>query len=119
MYRIPPDLDLSSIVGQCITQIRVGKFDLQFEIGRVHFTIFSDIEMTRDGVRRAIWKEGTWPDPMLGEIINVNVEGFEIPSNTLINLLFGNGIQLHLQDDSDQYESMVISVKDNPSPLFT
>jgi hypothetical protein len=41
MYRIAKELDLSSIVGQFTTQLRVGQFDLQFTLGRVKFGISS------------------------------------------------------------------------------
>jgi len=39
MYRIPKELDLSKAVGEFTTQIRVGKYDIQFEFGDVHFAV--------------------------------------------------------------------------------
>lgn len=43
MYRIPDELALSCVTGEVTTQIRVGKYDLRFSFGRVHFSIWSPI----------------------------------------------------------------------------
>jgi hypothetical protein len=34
MCRVPKDLDLSPVVGEFTTQVRVGQFDLQFTFGQ-------------------------------------------------------------------------------------
>lgn len=116
MYRIPNDLDLSPVVGEFTTQVRVGQFDLQFTFGPVNFAVQSPVTLLRDGNLVGRWEEGRWPDPGFYEIMNTEVRRYEVVSDRLIALEFANGIVMHLEDTSDQYESMQITFKGNPSP---
>ena len=109
MYRIPKELDLSPVVGEFTTQIRVGQFDLQFTFGPVNFTVQSPVNLFRDGKLVAHWEEGKWPDPAFYDIMNVTVKHCEVVNDRLIVFEFDNGIKMHLEDDSDQYESMQIT----------
>jgi hypothetical protein len=58
VYRVPSDLDLSAIVGQFTTQIRVGQFDVQFTFGPVNFAIQSPVGLIKDGEVIGSWREG-------------------------------------------------------------
>lgn len=109
MYRIPADLDLTSVVGQFTTQLRVGQFDLQFTFGRVNFAIQSPVNLFRDGKLLAHWEEGRWPEPGFYDLMNSEVRRCEVVNDRLILFEFENGITMHLEDSSDQYESMQIS----------
>ena len=111
MNRIPSDLDLSCAIGQCTTQIRVGEFDIQFSLGSANFNIQSAIELRREGVTIGRWKEGHWPDEAFGELLNELVVRYSIPNDRELILSFQNGIQMHLIDDSDQFETMSISIE--------
>jgi hypothetical protein len=115
MYRIPDDLDLSSVVGQFTTQLRVGQFDLQFTFGSVNFSVQSPVNLFRDGKVMAHWEEGRWPDPGFYEIMNTDVKRCEVVNDRLIVLEFENGIQMHLEDSFDQYESMQINIDGDPT----
>jgi len=115
MYRIPTELDLSSVVGEFTTQVRVGQFDLQFMFGDVNFAIQSPVNLFRAGKVIAHWEQGKWPDPSFYEIMNTEVTLCEVVNDRLIVLEFANGIEMHLEDNSDQHESMQISLKGNPS----
>lgn len=108
MYRIPPDLDLSPVTSQFTTQVHVGQFDLQFTFGTVHFAIQSPVNLFRDGKLFAHWEEGQWPEPGFYEIINSNVRRCEVVNERLIAIEFENGIVMHLEDSSDEFESMQI-----------
>jgi len=55
MYRIPKELDLSPIVGDFTTQIKIGQFDLQFTIGDVSFAIQSPVNLFHGGELIADW----------------------------------------------------------------
>jgi hypothetical protein len=116
MYRIPKELNLSKAIGQPATQIHVGQFDLQVSFGGIHFAIWSPIKLVRDGKVIGIWEEDRWPDPQFKEILNVNIQKYEIPNERAIILYFENGIEMHLIDHSDQYESMSISVDGESGP---
>jgi hypothetical protein len=109
MYRIPADLDLSPVVGQFTTQVRVGQFDLQFTFGPVNFAVQSPVNLFRDGKLLAHWEEGRWPDPGFYDLMNSEVRRCEVVNDRRILLEFDNGITMHLEDSSDQYECMQIS----------
>jgi hypothetical protein len=49
MYRIPSDLDLSPVVGEFTTQLRVGQFDLQFTFVKVNLGDDRNTGETRHG----------------------------------------------------------------------
>ena len=116
MYRIPKELDLSPVIGEFTTQVRVGRFDLQFTFGDVSFTVTSPVKLFRGGDLLAHWDEGRWPEPGFYDIMNSNVTRCEVVSDRLIVIGFENGIEMHLEDNSDQYESMVVSFGEDPSP---
>lgn len=115
MYRIPKELDLSPVVGQVTTQVRVGQFDLQFTFGPVNFAIQSPVNLFRDGKVVAHWEEGTWPDPGFYDVMNVAITRCEVANDRLIVAEFDNGLVMHLEDSSDQYECMQITLEGNPT----
>ncbi len=113
MYRIPPDLDLSPIVGEFTTQVRVGQFDIQFMFGSVNFAVQSPVKLVRAGEIVGSWNEGRWPDAAFLDLMNANVLRYEIPTDRDIVIHLENGIEIHLQDNSDEFESMQISIEDS------
>jgi len=115
MYRIPDNLDLSPVVGEFTTQVRVGQFDLQFTFGRVNFAVQSPVDLFRDGKLLAHWEEGRWPDPGFYHIMNTEVRHCEVVNDRLIVFEFENGTTMHLADSSDQYECMQISFEGEQS----
>ncbi len=116
MYRIPDNLDLSPVVGESTTQVRVGQFDVQLEFGPVTFAIQSPINLFRGEQPVARWEPGRWLDPGFYDIMNSEVRRCVAVSDRRIVLDFDNGISMHLEDDSDQYECMQIHIKGHPSP---
>lgn len=114
MYRIPKDLDLSRIVGTYTSQVRVGKYDIQFSFGKTHFFIQSQIDLIKDGEIMGVWREGSWPPLEFFEIMNVDVVSCQIPNDRTIEITLKNEIKIVLKDDSDQFECMQISVEGDP-----
>jgi len=114
MYRIPKELDLKPVVGEFTTQVRAGQFDLQFTFGAVNFAIQSPVSIFRGSKLVARWEEGKWPEPGFYDIMNTKVLRCEVVSDRRIELEFENGLTMHLEDNSDQYESMQISFAGNP-----
>ena len=47
--------------------------------------------------------------------MNLEVRRCEVVNDRLIVFEFGNGIVMHLEDNSDQYECMQISFEGNPA----
>jgi hypothetical protein len=118
MYRIPEELDLSPVIGEFTTQIRVGQFDLQFTFGIVDFSITSPVTLFRDKKLIGRWAEGMWPDAAFYDVMNTEIVRWEKQSDRLIIFSFANGIEMHLMDDSDQYESMQIRFKGDDQPRW-
>ena len=118
MYRISKELDLSPVVGEFTTQVRVGQFDLQFSFGVFDFAVYSPVNLFRDARQIAHWEEGKWPEAGFYDIMNSKVKTCKIVSDRLIVFRFENGIEMHLQDNSDQFECMSINVAGNPSPII-
>jgi hypothetical protein len=115
MYRIPKELDLSVVVGEFTTLIGVGQFDMQFTFGVVHFAITSPVNLFRGNQVIGHWEEGKWPDGAFYDIMNTEVTSCEIETDRLIIMRFANGIEMHLVDDSDEYECMQIRFEGNPN----
>lgn len=111
MYRIPKDLDLSPVVGEFTTQLRVGQFDVQFTFGPVNFAVQSPVNLYRNGELIAHWEEGKWPEPGFYDIMNTEVRRCEIANDRLIVFEFENGLEMRLEDNSDQHVSMQISIE--------
>jgi hypothetical protein len=109
MYRIPQELDLSKIIGQIATQIRVGQFDLQFSFGDVHFAIQSPVELVRNDEIVGNWRESEWPSPEFFEVMNAEVTEYKVPNDRTIVIYLASGVEIHLSDNSDQFECMQIA----------
>lgn len=108
MYRVPADLDLSSTVGDSITQIAVGQFDLQFTLGGTHFMATSLVTLHRGGDQVAAWTEGKWPEPSFYDLMNTPAVTCEVEDDRTIAFRFENGLDMRLIDDSDEFESIHI-----------
>ncbi|MEM8710835.1 MAG: hypothetical protein AAGG01_07780 [Planctomycetota bacterium] len=108
MYSVPADLDLSSTVGDFLTQIAVGQFDLQFTLGGTRFMAMSLVTLHRGGDQVAAWTQGTWPEPSFYDLMNTSVVTCEVENDRTITFQFENGIEMRLIDDSDEFESIHI-----------
>lgn len=112
MYRIPKELDLTPIISDFTTQFRVGPFDFQFSIGKVSFSIYSTISIYKDNDLCGQWVSGKWPDKIFYDLFNVEVTNWQrLNENTLI-ISFANGLEMYLVDETDLYESMIITINE-------
>jgi len=118
VYRIPEDLDLSPVVGVVATQVRVGAYDLQFTFGPVDFAVQSPVSLFREGRRIARWEGGEWPESGFYDVMNSEVRRCEVASDRLIVFEFANGLEMHLEDDSDQHECMQITFAGDSTPVI-
>ena len=118
MKRIPEDLDLSALVGEITTQIRVGKYDIQFSIGKVNFSIWSPIKILRDGKEIGNWEEDKWPDSAFIEVLNVKVTKYETPNQEFIALYFENGVGMYFGKNDEQLETMSIYIEGESALWF-
>ncbi len=112
MYGVPQDLDLSAVMGESTTQVRVGQYDLQFTFGSVNFAVQSQANVLKGEQVVAHWNEGVWPEAGFFDVMNAAVVGWTIGPDQIV-LDLENGISLRFVDDSEQYESMQIKVGDD------
>ena len=109
MHRIPKNLDLSPAVGEYTSQFGIGPGDFQFAFGPVHFSVYSPIKVLREGEVVAQWEKGSWPSSGFYEILNAEVLCCKAINDRKIVFEFVNGLSMVLEDDSDQYESFLIT----------
>lgn len=115
MYGFPKELDLSAVVGMFTAQLKVGQFDLQFSFGTVSFAVQSPVSLFRNGTLVAYWEEGKWPEPGFYDIMNTEVRRCEVLNAKLLVFEFENGVEMHLEDNSDDFESMQIAIDGIPN----
>ena len=117
MYRIPITLDLSPAIGESIACIEVGLCHLQFTIGPIHFAVESPVTLYQGGKQIAYWECGKWPEAGFYRIMDTDVVRCDVVTEILIVFEFKNGIEMHLEDSSDQYESMRILFEEDINSL--
>ena len=110
MYRFAADLDLSSALGQETTQLCVGPYDLQFSFGPIAFAVQSTVEIWRNDRLIGSWEAGGWPDACFYQVLSTTLEAFAVLDPQRLSLRLANGLELHLLDTSEQYESLQIYV---------
>jgi hypothetical protein len=116
MYGFSSDLNLAAVVGQEITQFCVGPYDLQFSFGKVRFAVQSQMELKRDGSLIAAWQGGEWPGAGFYEAFCVPAVSAHLMDERRLCITLENGLELHILDNSEQYESLLIFMPDEPGP---
>ena len=118
MYGFPVDLDLSPIVGEFTTQLCVGQFDVAFSLGSIRFLVQSPITLTRQGQVVGRWDPANWPPAEFYHLMNTPVAEVKATGTKTLVIRFENGLEAHLADESDQYESMQIIVGPSPGKVY-
>ena len=110
MRGIPRDLDLPGLVGSNLHMVSLGKFDVTFQWNcGLHIQATGSVFVSKGGEVIARWREGDgWDDLRYQQVLNGNVSGFEVLSEQELVIRFEGGNEIHLFDDSDQYESLKI-----------
>lgn len=67
------------------------------------------MSLHRNGKLIAFWQEGR-PDAGFYHILNSEVRRWAAVNDRQLVIEFENGIEMHLEDDSDQYECILIGV---------
>jgi hypothetical protein len=115
---VPKEIDLSCAVGECSTQIKVGKFDIQFSLGKIWFAIMCPIQIFENDKEIGKWEEGSWPDKAFSKVLNVNMAGFEIPNQEFIILRFESGVEMIIRPETGPFESLTIGIEGVDGPWF-
>ena len=88
----------------------MGAFDLQFTFGNVAFAIQSRVELFRTGEVIGAWEAGLMPDSTFLQIFNNPIDSIAVLDERRLGITLRDGLELHLLDNFDQYESMQIYI---------
>jgi hypothetical protein len=109
MHDLPADLNIDDIIGSVICQIRIGRYDVQFHFdsGR-HISLTDKVIVMRNHQLIASWEEDSgWSTTAFFLLLNSSVQSYIVQPRQLAMQL-ENGISVHLQALSNQYECMQI-----------
>ena len=103
-----------------MTIIHVGRYDIQFPFSDACIiSVQSKVEVIKDGKLIDAWPgKYNWPDKVFCDLYNIEVKSYCIPDDKTISIKFVNDIILNLIDNSDQYESMQIYIKNSPTIII-
>ncbi|WP_061238259.1 hypothetical protein [Ectopseudomonas composti] len=120
MYRVPEDLDFTSILGADLNIISLGRYDVQFSFdAKAIICLQSKATLLQNGMEIATWDdESNWSSLSFQRLLNQTVESFSVPHDQLIQIQFTNDLTLQLHDSSDQYESMQIYFSNEELPAI-
>lgn len=114
MYRIAEDLDLEDLVGSSIKEICLDRFNLRiyFECG-ITFNIEGNVSIVAGGSIVSTWNQAdNWSTVEFQRLFSFPVSHYSVPHDRLLEIEFSNQTILRLHDESDQYESFLITRKD-------
>ena len=114
-------LDLEGIVGHPMNLLCQGEFDLQlvFAVSNIQrFSIMSSLQLYEAGELLATWEGGSgWSALAYQKLLNAVPASWRIVEPAILEIAYENGLVMHILDDSDQYESVVIEFTDQPSVI--
>lgn len=110
MYRFDKKLDLSSLVGENLERICIGRYDTQFHVGtNISIGLESRAILPDEiGVAAAWSGDEGWSSTRYHEILNQEIIAASVKGPHLLEIAFANRWRLQLFDESDEYESMTI-----------
>jgi hypothetical protein len=109
VYSIPPNPDLSGIIGSPLIQICLGEHDLQF-----HFDSGSwmgsqaTVQHSKNEVMLGSWGAKGLTSTSLNSLLGKSPMQWAVPNPKRLELHFENDQVLAFLDDSDQFESFQI-----------
>ncbi len=128
MYGVPADLDLRMFLGTTLVQICLGPFDMQFRFqtehpfeGGPYLQIEGYWELrAADGevLDHSPYAKGKRTPPVAQRVFRAHsllgrtVASFSLEPPESLTLVFDDGQQLRVFDDSDRYESFAIQPGD-------
>lgn len=120
MYGFAPDLKIEGLTGSELTQICIGKFDVQFRFGSGTVgAVQGGARIVSDGAEVARWtEEDSWDTLAFHSLLNQAVSGYSVPGNDELRIDFNNGFVLELIDTSDQHESVQVYTNGKDSPII-
>lgn len=113
MYGVPANLDLSLLEGAELTQVCLGRFDVQFHfhpVGEITVTGRWELFDMAGSLIDQDKSEGPRPPFQLHRLLGQQIVGITIAAPEYLEFAFSNGDRLRLIDNSKQYESFTIDL---------
>jgi hypothetical protein len=110
MHGVPEDLDLRHFLGSYLTQVCIGKYQLQFNFSAGENLSVEGGWQLKD-VAGVVLDQGIRDDSSerafyrVHVLLGATVVGSEVDLPRSFTLFFNNGMTLTVLDDSQQYES--------------
>jgi hypothetical protein len=110
MHRFDPkSCDFAYLVDGCLSQISIGKFDVQFEFEKARFCVQSRVEILLSDGQIARWREDCgWDSTLFQRILNLNVVAIRVLSPEILEIEMQDKARIRIWDESDQYESVQV-----------
>jgi hypothetical protein len=110
MRPIPRDFDLSSFVGQQLTQLRIGAHQLQLVLEGEHLIACEGaVVVERNGQRSSVIGEDGWEDfAALNGLVGQNVLAWHIEDEHQFSITLATGTKLRFLSTNRPYEDFVI-----------
>ena len=119
MYRFSDkELNLEGIVGNPLNMLCQGAYDLHlvFDGSNIkRFTIMGVVRLYEAGKLLASWEDEGWNTVAYQRLLNAVPIAWRIVEPAILEITFENGVAMHIIDDSDQYEAVVIEFTDRPT----
>ncbi|MEZ6244340.1 MAG: hypothetical protein R3B57_15015 [Phycisphaerales bacterium] len=110
MYPIPPDFDLSPLVGNTVTYLGVDQHCTYLHLDQFNVRIESGYSLLLPDGRTEVWgRAETVPIPLLATVLLGDaLTGWSVTDDPSIVLEFSSGATLELFADDPRYECVMI-----------
>lgn len=119
MHGFRKDLDLTVIIGDWLTQISLGRYDLQLRFGKsgVLICIQGSVIVFENEENICEWNHSTnWSSLEFQRLLNQDILGVKVISSNQLNIHFPNSLTLAVCDDSEQFDTVQILFGDKSIP---
>ncbi len=110
MHTIPEEFDLTCIVDESISQLRIDKFQIQIHWEQLSIQGEGQVFLEQEGKRTEIFN-GTWKNSCgLEGIINSTVSAWNVRSQNEFSISFESGQILSFHVGEGQYEDFTVNI---------
>jgi hypothetical protein len=112
MFGVPANLDLSQLIGDYLTAIQLGQFDLQFKFGSgISICVQGDWQLRKASselIDQAVDPPASREFYRVHRLLDKTVTNFTVDPPRSFTLYFDDGFSLTVFDSSQQFESFQI-----------
>jgi hypothetical protein len=112
MYKIDKSIDLTPLTGNEVIQVYIGLCSVQIRLtNEMSIDISCQYKLEKNGsiFLNGCAEEDSDTNKMLVCLLHQSIESATVVTENILAVNFSNDYCLHLIDDSEQYESFIIS----------